>query len=98
MMRRRESISQTYSTRPALTSRLRVALVHISTIKGDLPMISRARKLPCGFALSTLLGLVLACAWGPPIAVADPVVVTQQGRVSGVESSEVREFLGIPYA
>jgi len=57
-------------------------------------MISRARKL----LYSTPLGLVLACAGGPPSAVADPVVITQQGRVGGVEKSDVREFLGIPYA
>jgi len=61
-------------------------------------MISPARKLLYGLARSTLLGMVLACAWGPSIAVADPVVVTQQGRVGGVEKSDVREFLGIPYA
>jgi para-nitrobenzyl esterase len=61
-------------------------------------MISRARKLPCGFARSTLLGLALACAWGPLFAIADPVVVTQDGGVRGVERSQVNEFLGIPYA
>jgi len=61
-------------------------------------MISPARELPYRVVRSTLLGLVLACAWGAPIAVADPVVVTQQGSVRGVESSEVNEFLGIPYA
>src|SRR5215475_422830 len=57
-----------------------------------------ARKLPFRLARSTLLGLVLACAWGAPIAVADAVVITQQGRVRGVERSDVRAFLGIPYA
>src|SRR5215468_9562826 len=57
-----------------------------------------ARKLPYRLARSALVGLVLACAWGPPVAVADAVVITQQGRVRGVERSDVRAFLGIPYA
>src|SRR5262245_3394691 len=61
-------------------------------------MISPAREFPYRLARSALLGLVLACAWGPPIAVADPVVLRQQGRVRGVERSDVRAFLGIPYA
>ena len=56
------------------------------------------RKLPYRLARSALVGLVLACAWGPPVAVADAVVITQQGRVRGVERSDVRAFLGIPYA
>ncbi len=51
-------------------------------------MITLARKLPCSLTRSTLLGLALACAWGPPIAVADPVAVTQEGRVRGVERSD----------
>jgi para-nitrobenzyl esterase len=70
----------------------------MTQLKEILLMISPARKFPYGLARSTLLGLVLACAWGPPIAVADPVVITQQGRVRGIERSDIRQFLGIPYA
>ena len=61
-------------------------------------MISPETNLPYRLARSTLIGLVLACTWGAPIAVADPVVITQQGGVRGVERSDIREFLGIPYA
>src|SRR5262249_4844503 len=56
------------------------------------------RKLPYRLGRSTLLGLRVACAWEAPIAVADPVVITQQGRVRGIERSDVSAFLGIPYA
>src|SRR5262249_56275104 len=67
-------------------------------IEGYVQVIGGAGVVGDGVVRAAVVGLVLACAWGAAIAVADPVVITEQGGVRGVERSGVREFLGIPYA
>ena len=58
------------------------------------------------FVVGFVFGLVAmfaAMTWGTPIATAsnslnDPAIVTESGPLKGVDSAQINEYLGIPYA
>ena len=60
------------------------------------------RMFVVGFVFG-LVAMFAAMTWGTPIATAsnslnDPAIVTESGPLKGVETAQINEYLGIPYA